>query len=178
VLTSPWKSETFSGSVDDIDLFDYLQLMLLSRKQVVVEIKSRLGESGLLYLDRGNVTHAASGALEGEAAFFHCLGFDGGTFASRVWRIPERRTIVMGASGCCWRRRGGRTRRSGRRAGGRLAGRVDAAAGRGRRGPGGGPGRRESGGWRKEQREWIHTGLTEAARSAGDSRSWCATRAR
>jgi CheY-like chemotaxis protein len=93
VLGAEWHEDTFSGSIDDIDLFDYLQLMILSRKQVIVEILARSGESGIVYLDKGDVTHAACGEAEGEAAFFRCLAFEGGTFATRPWRPPERRSV-------------------------------------------------------------------------------------
>jgi two-component system cell cycle sensor histidine kinase/response regulator CckA len=84
----------FSGSIHGIDILEYVQLMLLSGQQAVVEIVSRDGSSGLLYLDKGEVRHATCGDLKGEEAFYYCVGFKGGSFSSLPWREPEEVTIA------------------------------------------------------------------------------------
>jgi PAS domain S-box-containing protein len=83
----------FSGSVYGIDLLEYLQLLLFTGQQVVLEIRSRDGERGLLYIDKGAFCHATCGELVGEDAFFRCLSFKGGSFSSLPWRDPEKISI-------------------------------------------------------------------------------------
>ncbi|MBI5248896.1 MAG: PAS domain S-box protein [Desulfomonile tiedjei] len=83
----------FSGSIGGIDILEYVQLLLLNGRQALVEIQSRDGEQGLVYVDRGEIVHAKSGALEGEEALYNCLLFKGGNFSSLPWREPERITI-------------------------------------------------------------------------------------
>jgi ActR/RegA family two-component response regulator len=85
--------DSFSGIVDDIDLFDYVQLVIATKHQVVMEVISRKGERGQVFFDRGNARHAACGDLVGEAAFFRCLSFEGGTFRSLPWVDPDQATI-------------------------------------------------------------------------------------
>jgi CheY-like chemotaxis protein len=87
------KNTSFSGSVDDVDLIDYLQLIMLSGKQTLLEVISREGLRGLLFVDSGRVVHATCGSLEGEEAFYRCLTFQAGNFSSQPWRFPERITI-------------------------------------------------------------------------------------
>jgi hypothetical protein len=70
-----------------------MQLMMLSGKQAVVEVVSREGERGLLFIDSGSVRHAKCGELAGEDALFRCLSFAGGTFANLPWTEPEETTI-------------------------------------------------------------------------------------
>jgi PAS domain S-box-containing protein len=84
---------TFSGNIYGIDILEYLQLLLMTKQQVVVEIVSTAGLKGFLYIDRGEVRHAACGNLEGEDALFRCLNFEGGSFTSLPWREPEKVTI-------------------------------------------------------------------------------------
>jgi two-component system cell cycle sensor histidine kinase/response regulator CckA len=84
---------TFSGSIHGIDILEYVQLLIISGQRVVVEIVSRDGLRGLLYVDEGTVLHAVCDELEGEDALFRCLGFNGGSFSSLPWHEPYARTI-------------------------------------------------------------------------------------
>ncbi len=94
ILSSTGGRTSFSGVVDEIDLFDYVQLMILSRRQGVVEVFSSQGEMGRIYVTAGTVCHAQCGDREGEEGFFDCLAFDGGTFVSLPWLPPNRCTIT------------------------------------------------------------------------------------
>lgn len=85
--------DDFSGRIGGIDILEYVQLLLLNGRQVLVEIQSRDGEQGLVYVDKGEIVHAKSGDLEGEEALYNCLLFKGGSFSSLPWREPERTTI-------------------------------------------------------------------------------------
>jgi DNA-binding NarL/FixJ family response regulator len=93
VIRSATSNTSFSGSVNEIDLFDYVQLMLLTQRQVVLEVSSRTGDQGMLFIDRGTIRHAVCMGLEGEDAFYRCMGFEGGSFTTLPWREPEKATI-------------------------------------------------------------------------------------
>jgi CheY-like chemotaxis protein len=93
LVNSAEKSSSFTGSVDDVDLLDYLQLIMLSGKQVLLEVVSRNGVKGLLFVDSGQVRHATCGEFVGEEAFYCCLNFDAGSFSSLPWRDPEMISI-------------------------------------------------------------------------------------
>jgi len=93
VIENQSPRDSFSGVVDDIDLFDYVQLLLVSNRRALLEVVSTGGERGRLFIDGGQVRHAECGDVKGEDAFFRCLQFDGGRFASVAWREPEQDTI-------------------------------------------------------------------------------------
>lgn len=92
---SSTKDETaFSGAIDRIDILDYLQLMMLTERQVVLEVSCKDGGQGLIFIDKGGVRHARCGHLEGEEALFTCLSFEGGSFVNLPWTEPDRITIT------------------------------------------------------------------------------------
>jgi len=93
VLSETNHDRAFSGSIDGIDILDYVQLMLLSQRQVVLEVISHDGDRGLLYIARGEVHHAVCGTFEGEDAVYECLNFPGGNFVNLPWTEPERITV-------------------------------------------------------------------------------------
>ncbi len=93
VLNSPTSDSTFAGSIDSIDLFDYIQLMLMTRRQAVVEVSNQCGEKGWLYIDRGDIRHAQCNDLQGEEALFHCLAFESGNFSTLPWHEPDSFSI-------------------------------------------------------------------------------------
>jgi CheY-like chemotaxis protein len=93
VLKQAANTSSFVGSINQIDLFDYVQLVLVTRRTVLLEVMSPQNERCLLYVDRGNVVHAECGELNGEKAFYHCLSFEGGSFTSLPWSEPEAVTI-------------------------------------------------------------------------------------
>jgi len=94
VLGQRGRADSFSGVVEDIDLFDYVQLLLVTNRRAVLEVVSSDGLRGRMYIDGGRVRHAESQELEGEEAFFCCLKFHGGRFASVPWTEPARDTIT------------------------------------------------------------------------------------
>lgn len=83
----------FSGRVEGIDILEYMQLLMLSGKPVVVEVVPRNGGRGLLFLDKGRVLHAVYGDMVGEEALYECLNFGGGSFVNLPWYNPEAVTI-------------------------------------------------------------------------------------
>lgn len=94
VIENREPRESFSGVVDEIDLFDYVQLLMVTNRRALLEVVSTDGRRGRLFIERGQVRHAICGEEEGETAFYRCLQFDGGHFANMPWREPERDTIA------------------------------------------------------------------------------------
>jgi CheY-like chemotaxis protein len=92
-LSSSKEETAFSGNIDKIDILDYLQLMLLIGRQVVLEVSSKDGGQGLIFIDKGEVRHATCDGLEGEEALFKCLSFEGGRFLNLPWTEPDKITI-------------------------------------------------------------------------------------
>ncbi len=52
VISREDQKEAFSGTISDIDIMDYLQLMVLAGKRAVIEISSREGKRGLVFVYR------------------------------------------------------------------------------------------------------------------------------
>jgi CheY-like chemotaxis protein len=92
-LLSSKEETAFSGNIDKIDILDYLQLMMLIGRQVVLEVSCKDGGQGLIFIDRGEVRHATCDSLEGEEALFKCLCFEGGSFLNLPWTEPDKITI-------------------------------------------------------------------------------------
>ena len=68
-----------TGSVEDFNLTDIIQILSLGLKTAKVEI-TRDHEKGLLYLLRGKIVHASAGNLRGPEAFFELIRWDRGNF--------------------------------------------------------------------------------------------------
>ncbi|MEW6110555.1 MAG: response regulator [Thermodesulfobacteriota bacterium] len=93
MISSAQPGTDFSGNIDQIDILDYVQLLILTGRQVVVEVTSKEGALGLLFFDNGHIRHAVCGEVEGEEAVYRCLNFEGGSFLNLPWREPERATV-------------------------------------------------------------------------------------
>jgi hypothetical protein len=68
-----------SGSLSDVTLVELLQLMHWGRKTGVVTVFWR-GNSGRIFVQEGQVVHAAFGSDHGEAAAYRLLSREGGSF--------------------------------------------------------------------------------------------------
>lgn len=86
---------SFTGTVEDADILDYLQFLILAGKKTILEITSRLGTKARIFLCDGRAVHAECGVLEGVQALYRCLCFMEGTFAHKPWEEPERTTITI-----------------------------------------------------------------------------------
>ncbi len=86
--------ESFSGSIEGVDILSYVQFILLSGTKTVLEIYSRDGARGTIYVNKGSICHAALGTAQGERALYNCLSFRGGHVLTRQWREPEKITIT------------------------------------------------------------------------------------
>lgn len=93
-LLASKEDTAFSGNIDNIDILDYVQLVMLIQRQVVLEVSSKQGEKGLIFIDGAQVKHAVCGELEGEKALLKCLCFEGGSFLNLPWAEPHKITIT------------------------------------------------------------------------------------
>jgi ActR/RegA family two-component response regulator len=92
-IPSSQESESFSGNIEGVDILSYVQFILLSGTKAVLEIYSRDGARGTVYVNNGSICHASTGTLGGELALYRCLSFRGGNVLTRKWREPEKTTI-------------------------------------------------------------------------------------
>ncbi|HAA01850.1 MAG TPA: hypothetical protein DCE18_00595 [Syntrophobacteraceae bacterium] len=76
--TGQTPSQGFTGTVS-LQLTDLLQMFCLSRGDLLVRVTSGEG-TGTIYVHAGQIQHAHTEAVEGEAAFFEILGWRDGHF--------------------------------------------------------------------------------------------------
>jgi DNA-binding NtrC family response regulator len=82
-----------SGHAEGVDMLEYIQFMLLTKKKTIVEVQSPGKAVCELFLENGDVVHAEYGTEQGEQAFFQCLHLTGGKLVNKPWKQPERRSI-------------------------------------------------------------------------------------
>lgn len=93
-LSSSEAETAFSGNIDNIDILDYLQLMMLTGRKIVLEVTCKDGDQGVIFIDNGEVKHAKCRELEGEEALYKCLCFEGGSFVNLPWTDPDKVTVT------------------------------------------------------------------------------------
>ncbi len=82
------------GNLKDFSLPDVIQLVGFGRKTGVLSVKH--GSAGtMLYFQEGNVIHAESGDLTGEAAVYQLFMIDDGEFRFRADVAAPKQTIFM-----------------------------------------------------------------------------------
>ena len=86
-------AEIFLGDLGQIKLFDLLKPLLSDKKTGKIVLKGK--ESGELYLELGNITHAKTNNAVGEYAFFSLMGFKIGKASFEPDEIPSERTISI-----------------------------------------------------------------------------------
>ena len=91
-LAHPLAEEGFRGVLRRVGLTDVLQMECLAANSSVLEITASHAR-GEIYIRGGQIIHAWSGPLRGEAAFFHLLALRGGQFALRSFVAPAEQTI-------------------------------------------------------------------------------------
>ena len=93
LLSSAPTASSFSGTVNGVALIDYMEFMMWSQKQMVLEVTDSGGANALIYLNNGDVLHAVCDSLEGVEAFYECLGFRSGKVANLPWQTPDKTSI-------------------------------------------------------------------------------------
>jgi two-component system chemotaxis response regulator CheB len=81
----------FTGTVS-LQLTDLLQMFCLSRGDLVVRVTSVEG-SGTIHVRTGQIHHAHTETLEGEAAFFEILRWQDGQFEMLPYQEADRDTV-------------------------------------------------------------------------------------
>ncbi|HKQ67737.1 MAG TPA: DUF4388 domain-containing protein [Polyangiaceae bacterium] len=82
----------FQARFQGANLWDLVQIECLSKSRRVVRVTT-LGKVGYLYFDGGNIVHANTLGLDGEAAAFEILRWDKGAFEPYETSWPTRVTI-------------------------------------------------------------------------------------
>jgi len=85
----------FSGSVQGVDILEYLQFLLLTGRKILLEVRPSVGAPCQIYLEEGKVLHATCGESQGDEAFYRGVCFQGGEFANLPWKIPSRLSINL-----------------------------------------------------------------------------------
>jgi CheY-like chemotaxis protein len=93
-FVSPIRSRSsFTGTVEGVDIVEYVQFVMLGGGKTILEVTSSLGTQGRIFLSDGMAVHAVCGILQGEQALYRCLRFKEGTFRHLPWEGPEKVTI-------------------------------------------------------------------------------------
>lgn len=87
-----WQREGFTGALRQVGLTEVIQMECNCRHSSILEIRNQEGR-GQIYIEAGVITHAAVGALAGEAAFYRLLALKGGEFQVKPFKAPPQRTI-------------------------------------------------------------------------------------
>jgi len=85
-------AEGLVGSVAQLDLIDFLQLLIMNRQSRALVVQARCGTSDLVVKD-GNIVDARCGELRGEQALFKILGQRAGKFSEAPMPANIERTI-------------------------------------------------------------------------------------
>ncbi len=91
-LRSLVQRQGFTGKLDQFQLVDILQMCCLSRRSGRLQISKGI-ESGVIFLSEGNMLHAVTGELEGEAAVYKIISWDFGQFSFEEGLQPDRQSI-------------------------------------------------------------------------------------
>lgn len=85
----------FTGTVSKISLFDYVQMIILSRKDKVIVVHSPLTNfEGEIYFKNGSIVHAVLGDLKGQEAFFKIVSIKGGIISEVENKEPAEISIT------------------------------------------------------------------------------------
>jgi len=82
----------FQGMLRKVGLADVIQMECLGRNSSVLEISNRQMR-GRIYIQDGNIVHAAVGGVVGEKAFQKILCITGGSFQLLPFESPAQRTV-------------------------------------------------------------------------------------
>lgn len=80
------------GRLRDMSLVDVIQVLNLGRRTAAVNIGSEQG-AGKIFVENGNIVHAAFRELSGENALYHLLSWKDGEFEVEMDVKPEAKTI-------------------------------------------------------------------------------------
>jgi DNA-binding response OmpR family regulator len=82
------------GSLDDMSFTDMIQILSAGGKDVEIHLK-RDDLEGEVFVQGGNVVHAALGSIQGEAAFFKLMRWTEGEFTTKQCSEPPEMSITV-----------------------------------------------------------------------------------
>jgi hypothetical protein len=82
----------FQGSLRELPLPDIIQLVAVSGKTGVFHLKNG-GDSGRIFLEKGQIVHAVAGPIEGEQAVYELARWLAGEFVFTPGTEPEAKTV-------------------------------------------------------------------------------------
>jgi hypothetical protein len=82
----------FQGSLRELPLPDIIQLVAVSGKTGVFQLKNG-GDSGRIFLEKGQIVHAVAGPIEGEQAVYELARWLAGEFVFTPGTEPEAKTV-------------------------------------------------------------------------------------
>jgi CheY-like chemotaxis protein len=83
----------FQGMLRQVGLNDVIQMECLGRNSSILEVQNP-HVRGRIFIEDGNIIHAALGDEQGEKAFQKLLALDGGEFRLQPFETPSARTIA------------------------------------------------------------------------------------
>lgn len=94
ILLGEIGNSGFEGYVDNINVFDFIQLALMSGERNKIQVKDQeSGQSGYLYLNHGSIIHAEYQDKVGEDAFYALITIGKGNFFEREWDTPAQASL-------------------------------------------------------------------------------------
>jgi len=88
-----WRPrEGFEGVLRKVGLQDVIQMECLARNSSILEIYNQ-HVLGRIYIEDGNLVHAAAGDISGEKALYRLLSLPGGSFELAQFEPPQEKTL-------------------------------------------------------------------------------------
>ncbi len=93
-VKSKFSGHTFTGSIREISLPEFIQMFLLSnKKRRIIITDTNTQDKGTVFIHEGNIVHAEFGDLVGEYAFYSLMKLNNGVFIDEEWIQPHQFTI-------------------------------------------------------------------------------------
>jgi CheY-like chemotaxis protein/predicted regulator of Ras-like GTPase activity (Roadblock/LC7/MglB family) len=95
ILEAIEEKKGFMGTISDFQLSDLVQMNCLGRMTTALNIEGDEFQ-GSIFIEEGNIVHAACGDQEGEDALFEMLGWEGGSFSTERGKRSPKESIIKG----------------------------------------------------------------------------------
>jgi CheY-like chemotaxis protein/predicted regulator of Ras-like GTPase activity (Roadblock/LC7/MglB family) len=95
ILEAIEEKKGFMGTISDFQLSDLIQMNCLGRMTTVLHITGD-DYRGSIYIEEGNIVHAAYSDKEGQDALFEMLSWAGGNFSTERGKRAPKETIIKG----------------------------------------------------------------------------------
>lgn len=93
------EENQFKGKVTEINIFDFVQMLLFSKKNKLVFLHSDISTvDGKIFIKNGEVIHAQYNGTEGVEAFYKIMSIQKGSFKDEFYEEPEKTTINLPAN--------------------------------------------------------------------------------